>query len=145
MRPQRRRRRAPTRRVRSREVPLPLRLGIPGGVVVFLIRWAGLLWGWGWLILALGVYFVVGYMAADTRAMRTFGHRRMRQAYVTEALSTALVAWFVGWGTFLVVLIIWLLFQDIFGKVAGVVAAVPWTLPLAFIGGVMAGQWRQMN
>ncbi len=144
MRP-RRRRRVPSRRVRSREVPVYLRLGLPAAGMVFLIRWAGLLWGWGWLALTVGVYFVAGYMAADTRARRTFGHRRVRHSYVSEALSTALVAWLVGWSAFAVMLIVWLLFQDVFGKISGLLAAIPWTLPLAFIGGVAAGQWRQAN
>lgn len=140
-----RRRRVPSRRVRSREVPSYLRLGLPAAGLVCLIRWMGLLWGWGWLVLALGVYFVTGYVAADLRAIRTFGHRRVRSAYVSDALLTALVAWGVGWGMFEVTLMVWLLFQDVFGKISGLIAAIPWTLPLAFIGGVAAGQWRQAS
>ena len=141
----RRRHRAPNRRVRSKAQSVYLRLGLPGGGVVFLLRLLSLLWGWGWLVLTAIVYFVVGYMAADERARRTFGHRRVKPSYIGESLLTALVAWFAGWLVFVVVLIGWLLFQDVFGRVEGIIAAVPWTLPLAFIAGVAGGQWRQAN
>lgn len=145
MKSRRRRQRAPNRRVRSKELSVYLRLGLPGGVVVFLLRLAGMLWGWGWLVLTAIVYFVVGYMAADERARRTFGHRRVKSSYVGEALPTALVAWLSGWLAFVGLLIGWLLFQDVFGRVEGLIAAVPWTLPLAFIAGIAGGQWRQAS
>ena len=134
-----------SKRVRGGKVPIPLRVGIPGGMVVLFVRWLAFLFGWGWVWATLLVYFVLGYIAADTRARETFGHRKVRREYIPLAVGTALVAWGVAWVLFSVSLMVWMAFQDIVGRVVGLVVWLPQTLPLAFIGGYVGGALRKSS
>ena len=138
-----RRRRPPNQRVRGKRRIIPLEAGLPAAALVFVIRWMALLWGWGWVFGTFFIYLGAGYVAADQRAHQVRDRPRARQSYLSYALPAALVAWGAGWLGFSVTLMIWMLFQDSWGRLVSFAVWLPLTLPLAFFGGVLGGQWRQ--